>query len=105
MTWWVILANGEEITDCAPEDVPREPRVVCIAQDGEAAKLRGQCLVNGDWFCYRDDEGAWSEHSDTGILFELVDHAHVIRAVRPGKWVDRPTFKRLWARGRELVNE
>jgi hypothetical protein len=99
MNWHVVLADGRAVSpgDCDPQDVPRHPRVACIAQDDGV-------LVNGDWFVHRVDLDRWMEHSDVGVLLELIDHAHEIDAVRAGKFLDKQAFKKLWAQARELVD-
>jgi hypothetical protein len=104
MSWTVILADGHEYSpvECDAQDVPRWPRTVCIAQSSTV--WTHKVLVNGDWYCHRTDLDCWTEHTDAGLYLELIDHAHEIDAVRAGKYVDKPTFKALWARGREIVN-
>ena len=103
MAWRVWLADGTTFgsEDGAPADVPPYPRIVCIAQTGKAAERWGPCLTNGDQYFYRTDLRCWTEHTDAGALLEMIDHAARISVVRAGKYVDRPTFHRLWAEARE----
>ncbi len=100
MAWRVWLADGTtfDSTQGDPLRVPAHPRVICIAQTG---KVWGPCLTNGDWYFYRDDLGCWTEHTDMGALQEMMDHAAEISACRAGKFIDRETFKAMWANARE----
>ncbi len=100
MRWRVWLADGTTFDSGQgdPCDVPRHPRAVCIAlKDG----VWLACLTGGDWYFYRDDLGRWTEHSDMGALQEMMDHASDIGACLAGKFVDRETFKAMWAEARE----
>lgn len=99
--WRVYLADGStfDSTQGGPDDVPRSPRVVCIAQPCGKEAFR-TVLTNGDWYVWRDDLGCWMEHSDQAIALEFVDHAPVIGAVRAGKYTSRPVFESLWERAR-----
>ena len=101
--WRVWLADGSTFDSAqgSPDDVPRHPRVICIGQKGSAAEVWGLCLTGGDWYFYRGDLGCWTEHTDMGALHEMIDHAAAISACRAGKFVDRETFKRMWAEARE----
>lgn len=103
MDWTAILGDGREFSDAdgGPDDVPRWPRVVTIAQPCASDGWRN-VLVNGDVYIWRNDIGCWTEHTDQGALLEMVDHAADIGAVRFGKYVSRPTFEALWQRAREL---
>jgi hypothetical protein len=101
--WRVWLADGTtfDSEQGDPADVPKYPRVLCIAQDGEAAELWGPCLTNGDAYLYRVDLGAWTEHTDQAVRDEFIDHADQISVCRAGKYTDKPTFKAAWAQARE----
>ena len=103
MSWCIWLADGSSVTNaaCKPEDVPRHPRVICIAQKGKAAERWGPCLTNGDWYFYRTDLRCWTEHTDMGALQEMTDHAAKVSAVRAGKYIDREGFRTAWANARE----
>ena len=103
MTWRVWLADGStfDSTQGKPADVPAYPRVICIAQKGKAAERWGPCLTNGDQYLYRTDLRCWTEHTDMGTLMEIVDHADRIGVCRMGKYIDRPTFRIMWAAARE----
>ena len=103
MSWRVWLADGTtfDSEQGAPTDVPRHPRIVCVAQDGVAARRWGPCLTNGDHYLYRSDLDCWTEHNEHGTLLEFVDHADVIVACRAGKYIDRPSFRAAWANARK----
>ena len=100
MAWKIWLADGTtfDSTQGNPTDVPRHPRVVCIAQP---ERPWGPCLTGDDWFFYREDLGCWTEHTDMGALMEMMDHAADVSAVRAGKYVDRETFKVMWEEARK----
>jgi hypothetical protein len=103
VSWRVTLADGStfDSTEGKPDDVPRHPRVICIAQKGRAAEKWGPCLTNGDHYFYRTDLRCWTEHTDFGALQEMVDHAPRISACRAGKYIDREGFRKAWADARE----
>jgi len=100
MAWKIWLADDTtfDSTQGNPTDVPRHPRVICIAQK---SKAWGPCLTGGDWYFYREDLGCWTEHTDLGALMEMVDHAADISACLAGKFIDLKTFKAMWATARE----
>ena len=105
--WRVWLADGTTFDpeQGAPCDVPRHPRTVCVSQTGDAGDRWGLCLTGGDWFFYREDLGCWTEHSDMGALQEMMDHAAEISACLAGKYIDRETFKEMWAATRVWIDE
>ena len=106
LLWRVYLADESTFdnTQGGPDDVPRSPRVVCIAQPC-AEGTWDIVLVNGDWYVWREDLGCWTEHTDIGALVELIDHAATISAVRCGKYTSKPVYNKLWARARECIAE
>lgn len=98
--WRIYLADGSTFdnTQGEPDDVPRSPRVVCVAQ-WKNPNFQ-PVLTNGDWYLHRTDLDCWTQHTDMGALLEMVDHSEAIDATRAGAYVDDPTFKALWAQAR-----
>jgi hypothetical protein len=96
----VWLADGStfESSEGKPDDVPKHPRLICIAQRTKAHRW---CLTNGDFYFYRTDLRCWMEHTDMGALMEMVDHAPRVSAVRAGKYIKRADFQAMFADARE----
>jgi hypothetical protein len=111
MTRWALFyANGSVFTseDGRPQDSPAWG-VVAIAQITDAgSEVRGgrydDVLASGvPWYVWRDDEQYWQELDNGGFLDHIAHYAHVISAVRFGRYIGRDVFQERWAAARKWV--
>jgi hypothetical protein len=103
--WRLYYDDGTIFTN---EDGPPEASppwgVVVIAQRTE--RKHDKVLWSGvDWNVFRTDHGFWMELDDIGFHDIIVNKAHLVSAVRPGRYMRTDEFLELkkqaeeWARG------
>lgn len=103
--WRLYYQDGSvfDSTDGEPHDSPPWG-VVAICQPNVDRQVQDQvlCGPNGDWFLYRTDLGYWHMVANVGLIDHLTHFAHLISAVRPGRWDPRNDhYALIWKRARE----
>jgi hypothetical protein len=101
--WLLFYEDGSAFgwEDGAPHESPPWGAIV-VGQ-----RTRGQfkdVLYSGvPWFVYHDDHGCWMEHDDNGYLDVMVHKAHLVSAVRFGRWGLKPQFWHLVKQAQEFA--
>jgi hypothetical protein len=104
MDWVILYGDGTEFSsdDGAPQDSPVWG-AIGIAQPNLTDSDRH--LTTGDYFIYRTDREAWHQIGTDGLDDHLCHFAHLISAVRKGRWVPSVDYRPVWKWLRRMTGE
>lgn len=88
----------DSVYEGTPQDSPVWGVVAIAQRDVDYDKV----LCSGvPWYVYRDDLGHWQELDTVGFHDVLLNNAHNVTAVRPGRYISTDKFKLIWQQARE----